>query len=100
MNKKKSTIKGGNQLIDGVANEETLKKTMKKISKKGFAHKIQENLQLSKESKESLLAMARIPRELYIRKYGPTIGDRVSHALLISSPNCCIQSISTSSSSS
>jgi len=60
-----------------VANEETLKKTLKKISKKGFAHKIQENLQISKESKEALLDMAKIPRELYIRKYGPTVGDRV-----------------------
>ena len=35
-------VKSGNFLIDGKINEENLKSTLKKISKKGFSHKVQE----------------------------------------------------------
>ncbi len=72
-------------MIDGEINLENLKKTMKKIQKKGFAHKTQDTLQISKENTDALLAVTKIPRELYIKKYGPTVGDRVRN-LLISSP--------------
>ena len=72
-------------MIDGEINLENLKNTMKKIQKKGFAHKTQDTLQISKENTDALLAVTKIPRELYIKKYGPTVGDRVRN-LLTSSP--------------
>ena len=36
-------VKSGNYLIDGSINSENLTKTLKKISKRAFAHKTQES---------------------------------------------------------
>ncbi len=41
---KKSIVKGGNNLVDGEINEENLKKTLKKISKRAFGNRPQQVL--------------------------------------------------------
>ncbi len=79
-------VKGANNLVDGEINEESLKKTLKKISKRGFCNKhpqvaiSQNDIQLV--NKEFSLNMptrwsVEISRELYAGKYGPTAGDRI-----------------------
>lgn len=78
-------VKGGNNMIDGEINEETLKKTIKKISKRGFGNISQKPIEKEDTdlvNKEFFLNMPatcfiKLPRELYIAKYGPTIGDRI-----------------------
>ena len=72
-------------MIDGEINEETLKKTIKKISKRGFGNISQKPIEKEDTdlvNKEFFLNMPatcfiKLPRELYIAKYGPTIGDRI-----------------------
>ena len=79
-------VKGGNNLVDGEINEEALKKTLKKISKRGFCSKhpqvaiSPDDVQLV--NKEFGLNMptrwsVEMSRELYAKKYGPTAGDRI-----------------------
>ena len=68
-------------MVDGEANEENLKKALKKISKKGFAHKVQEEkleTKLSEKAFKELMSKVRIDRNDYIKRYGPTIGDKVN----------------------
>ena len=79
-------VKGGNNLVDGEINDETLKKTLKKISKRGFGNKHPqpniEQVDIERVNKEFGLNMPErwsinMPRELYAKKYGPTVGDRL-----------------------
>ncbi len=79
-------VKGGNNLVDGEINEETLKKTLKKISKRGFCNKYPQS-EISEDeiklvNQEFSLNMpyrwsVEISRELYAKTYGPTTGDRI-----------------------
>lgn len=78
-------VKGGNNIVDGEVNDENLKKTIKKISKRAFGNKQQKTIEQSDidvVNKEFGLNMPTrwyvdLPREVYIKKYGPTVGDRV-----------------------
>lgn len=72
-------------MIDGEINEEALKKTIKKISKRGFGNISQKPIEKEDTdlvNTEFFLNMPtscfiELPREIYIEKYGPTIGDRI-----------------------
>lgn len=79
-------VQGGNHLVDGEINDENLKKTMKKISKRAFGNieqeKVFEQTDYERVNKEFLINMPtnwfiELPRDVYIKKYGPTIGDRI-----------------------
>lgn len=78
-------VRGGNNLVDGEINEETLKRTLKKISKRGFGNKQPqaaiELADIEAVNNEFGLSMPdkwtiELPRDIYAKKYGPTVGDR------------------------
>jgi len=68
-------IHGGNGLFDGPVNDENLKKNQKNLRKNNFLH-VDEKNSLDKVNRRS--TKYTIPRELYLVRYGPTIGDRVN----------------------
>ena len=74
-------VKSGNYLIDGSINNENLTKSLKKVTKRAFAHKpqSQDDLKLTNcaEIIDEFRKKIKIPRELYIQKYGPTTGDKI-----------------------
>ncbi|RNA43460.1 urease isoform X1 [Brachionus plicatilis] len=73
-------IKGGNYLVDGKINDDLLKKTLKKLNKKSFANKHQEEIKINEENQLMIDKYSKIPREIYIKKYGPTRGDKIKLA--------------------
>ncbi|XP_054717682.1 urease subunit alpha-like [Uloborus diversus] len=62
-------VYGGNSLCDGAINEKNLPKVMKKVQEQGFGN-IQQEIYFEPKC-------SRIPRFLYAKNYGPTVGDRV-----------------------
>lgn len=79
------TVKGGNSLADGEINEEGLKRAMKRVAKRGFGNRPRKAIEaddLAAVNKEFGLDLPvrwwpQMPREIYWRRYGPTVGDRV-----------------------
>ncbi len=68
-------IHGGNGLFDGPVNDENLKKNQKNLRKNNFLH-VDEKNSLEKVNRRS--TKYTIPRESYLVRYGPTVGDRVN----------------------
>ena len=72
-----NTVKGSNNLTDGVISDENLKKAIKKISKKAFGNKLQQELspnEIDLVNKEFNIQMPKscsieLPRHVYIKKY-------------------------------
>lgn len=67
-------IHGGNGLFDGPVNDENLKKNQKNLRKNNFLH-VDEKGSAEKGNRRS--TKYTIPRDLYLVRYGPTVGDRV-----------------------
>jgi urease len=78
-------VKGGNNLVDGEVSEENLKRTMKRIGKRGFGNRTRKTIEpidIQTVNKEFGLNMpaswfVELPRDVYLKRYGPTVGDRV-----------------------
>ena len=56
-------------------NDENLKKNQKNLRKNNFSHVDEKN---GLEKAQRRLTKYTIPREQYLTRYGPTVGDRVN----------------------
>jgi urease len=63
-------VKSGNNLVNGEINEDSLKKVLKTISKRAFTHKLATQT-------DKKLNQIEMTRSIYIKNYGPTVGDRI-----------------------
>eukprot|EP00922_Rhytidocystis_sp_ex-Travisia-forbesii_P021862 GHVS01032021.1.p1 GENE.GHVS01032021.1~~GHVS01032021.1.p1 ORF type:complete len:719 (-),score=89.71 GHVS01032021.1:74-2230(-) len=66
------SVYGGNSLVDGEASQERLEIVMERVKVGGFMHKAQDDAVFGYSQNKS------IPRALYCRTYGPTLGDLVT----------------------
>lgn len=81
-------VRGTNNLVDGEVGGEdgaALKRTMKRVGKRGFGNRPRKSIEtadieaVNKEFGLNLPASwcVQMPREVYWRRYGPTVGDRI-----------------------
>ncbi|OQV21346.1 Urease [Hypsibius exemplaris] len=64
-------VRGGNRLCDGAVSPENLTGVMEKVKSQGFRHLAQNEVLVSKTN------TGVIPRQVYAKTFGPTVGDRV-----------------------
>ncbi|CAL0304708.1 unnamed protein product [Lupinus luteus] len=69
-------IRGGNGIADGPVNDSNNIAAMEAVSARGFGHVEEANASEGVTGQDSSLTTV-IPREEYVNKYGPTIGDKI-----------------------